>query len=117
GLGVVLCGLLLHFTARRALGRWWDAAVTVREGQPVVTNGPYAVVRHPLYLAVLLMAGGPPAGHPPLAAAGRRLGLAPRTALKARAEDALLRRVFGATWEAYAADVPALIPGLNRGKR
>jgi len=117
GLGIVLCGLLLHFAARRALGPWWDATVAVRQGQPVVTSGPYAAVRHPLYLAVLLMALGTLAVHPSLAAACVVLGLTLGTLLKVRAEDALLRRVFGATWEAWAADVPALIPSLRRGRR
>ncbi len=29
--------------------------VEVEEGQPVITTGPYAIVRHPMYLAVLVM--------------------------------------------------------------
>src|SRR5262249_58699306 len=68
--GVVLAGagLVLHLRARRTLGARWSSAVRVQPGHQVVTSGPYAVVRHPLYLGVLLLAAGTVLAHPSTAA-------------------------------------------------
>lgn len=117
GLSLVLAGRVLHRVARRTIGPWWDAAIVIREGQPIVRAGPYAHVRHPLYLAVLTMAAGTLLTHTSLAIACAALGLAAGTLLKIRREDALLLSVFGPDYAAYAAAVPALLPRLSRGKR
>jgi methyltransferase len=37
-----------------SLGRLWNVRIVERREQPVVTAGPYAWVRHPNYLAVVL---------------------------------------------------------------
>jgi protein-S-isoprenylcysteine O-methyltransferase Ste14 len=34
--------------------------ITVEQGQEVISTGPYAIVRHPMYLAILLMYGFSP---------------------------------------------------------
>jgi methyltransferase len=44
---------LLKVWAIRALGHRWTYKVLVLPGEPLVTAGPYAFVRHPNYLAVL----------------------------------------------------------------
>jgi methyltransferase len=37
-----------------SLGRWWNVRLIARADQPVITRGPYAWIRHPNYLAVIL---------------------------------------------------------------
>jgi methyltransferase len=37
-----------------SLGRWWSVRIVARAHQPIVTHGPYAWVRHPNYVAVIL---------------------------------------------------------------
>jgi methyltransferase len=37
-----------------SLGALWNVRIVVRDRQPVVTRGPYAWIRHPNYLAVML---------------------------------------------------------------
>ena len=58
--GVVLCvaGLAFCLWARFTLGRNWSGAVTFKGGHELITRGPYAVVRHPIYTGILVMIVG-----------------------------------------------------------
>src|SRR6185312_4013633 len=47
-------GLLFTVWARLHLGRNWSGSVTIKEGHELVTSGPYALVRHPIYTGLLL---------------------------------------------------------------
>ena len=55
--GVVLClaGLALCIWARFTLGRNWSGVVTFKGGHELITRGPYALVRHPIYTGLLTM--------------------------------------------------------------
>lgn len=79
------------------------------------TTGPYAVVRHPLYLGNLLITVGLLCvAHEPWAW-GLGLGYwALSHGLIILAEERLLRETFGARFEAWAREVPALVPRLSR---
>jgi protein-S-isoprenylcysteine O-methyltransferase Ste14 len=110
GLGLVVAGLVLHARARRALGPFWTGIVQVRAGQPIVQYGPYARVRHPIYLAVLLLVIGSLAAHVSVATACLAVGLAAGLALKIRVEERALRGVLGEAYDRYAERVPALVP-------
>ena len=114
--GVMLAGagLALHLRARRALGASWSSAVAVQPGHQVVTSGPYALVRHPLYLGVLLLAAGTMLAHPSTATICIAGGLAAGVALKIRAEERSLVIHCGDAWRRYAAAVPALLPRPSR---
>lgn len=52
--GVVLAGYLLYVLVLRA-NTYASRIVEVEEGQQVISSGPYALVRHPMYLAMILM--------------------------------------------------------------
>jgi protein-S-isoprenylcysteine O-methyltransferase Ste14 len=54
--GVVLCvaGVGLAVLARFYLGRNWGMPVSHKENPELVTNGPYAYVRHPIYVGIML---------------------------------------------------------------
>lgn len=54
--GALLCALGLGFAvwARIHLGRNWGMPMSLREGHELVTTGPYAHVRHPIYTGILL---------------------------------------------------------------
>jgi protein-S-isoprenylcysteine O-methyltransferase Ste14 len=54
--GTVLCALGFGFAiwARLHLGRNWGMPMSLREGHELVTSGPYALVRHPIYSGILL---------------------------------------------------------------
>ena len=54
--GVTICGLgvAIAIWARVYLGRNWGMPMSLREGHELVTTGPYAFVRHPIYTGILL---------------------------------------------------------------
>jgi len=58
GLGVLWCGIGLRLWSFRTLGRYFTFTVQTSADQPVITAGPYRVVRHPSYAGVLLAAMG-----------------------------------------------------------
>ena len=51
-------GIALAIWARLSLGRNWSARLSVKVNHQLVTTGPYAYVRHPLYTGVVLAAFG-----------------------------------------------------------
>jgi protein-S-isoprenylcysteine O-methyltransferase Ste14 len=55
-IGVALCllGFVLAFSARRHLGRNWGMPMARKEDPQLVTTGPYAYVRHPIYTGLIL---------------------------------------------------------------
>ena len=56
-IGVALCvaGLAFCIWARFTLGRNWSGVVTLKGGHELITSGPYALVRHPIYTGLLSM--------------------------------------------------------------
>jgi protein-S-isoprenylcysteine O-methyltransferase Ste14 len=108
GFVVSICGILLALFAIAHLGRSFGIVPALRE---LRTCGPYAVVRHPIYAAYMLLDIGvvlsaPTPQNALIALAG--IGL---TALRIRFEERLLTR--HAVYDAYARRVRyRLLPGL-----
>jgi protein-S-isoprenylcysteine O-methyltransferase Ste14 len=81
----------------------------------LVARGPYAVVRHPMYVATAaIIAGEGLLIARPLLLGCAALYLAAMAALAHRLEEPLLRTRHGAAWETYAARVPAWVPRPRR---
>lgn len=100
-------------SAIRTLGQQWSLAARVVEGHKLVTQGPYSVVRNPIYTGMLgmLLATGLAVSH----WIGLLIALvvfSAGTAIRVRTEAALLRETFGEEFENYARKVPAVIPYL-----
>ncbi len=55
---VTIIGVVIAIWARVNLGRNWSSKPAVKENHELVTTGPYAYVRHPVYTGVILMAFG-----------------------------------------------------------
>jgi protein-S-isoprenylcysteine O-methyltransferase Ste14 len=53
GAAVTIAGLLFTVWAREHLGSNWSRSVTIKQGHGLITTGPYAVVRHPIYTGIL----------------------------------------------------------------
>jgi len=112
GAALTAAGLAFTFWARHHLGRNWSGVVTVKQDHELVTGGPYALVRHPIYTGLLLAFVGS------ALARGELRGLvAVLLALasfwrKMRTEERFMSERFGAPYTAYAARVAKLVPWL-----
>lgn len=99
--------------AVRTLGRHWTYQARVIEGHELVTQGPYAIVRNPIYLGIfgLMLASGLVFSRwwTFLAAV---LFFLIGNQIRMNAEEWLLRETFGAAFEDYARRVPAFLPRL-----
>src|SRR2546423_7658527 len=97
----------------RTLGKEWSLAARVVEGHRLVTEGPYNIVRNPIYTGMLgmLLATGLAVSHwIGLASAMVVFGIG--TFIRVRSEEKLLREVFGHEFDEYKRSVPAVIPYL-----
>ena len=103
----------LNVVALRTLGKQWSVAARLREAHKLVTEGPYRVVRHPIYAAnfgLLLATGLAFSRLGPLLLASLAFWIG--SVIRVRGEERLLREAFGEEYEAYARRVPALFPRL-----
>ena len=104
----------LILAAIRLLGKQWSVRATLVEHHELITSGPYALVRHPIYAGIfgMMMATGIANGYwyVLLAAMGFSLmGIL----LRIREEEKLLQATFGTAFEAYRGSVPALLPRVR----
>ncbi|MBV9330116.1 MAG: isoprenylcysteine carboxylmethyltransferase family protein [Alphaproteobacteria bacterium] len=108
---IVAAGLLFCWWARIHLGRLWSGTVTRKEGHHVVDTGPYRLVRHPIYTGIIVACFATALEKTTaLTFAGAAI-MALGWYMKARVEERFLRDELGAaSYDAYAARVPMLVP-------
>jgi protein-S-isoprenylcysteine O-methyltransferase Ste14 len=112
GAAITAGGLLFSVWARRHLGNNWSQAVTIKEGHELITSGPYALVRHPIYAGLLLAFVGT------AVAVGEWRGLLAVALVfgvlwrKLRLEENWMRARFGVSYETYSQRVAALVPHI-----
>jgi len=112
GLTIQAMGLALAVWARRHLGRNWSGEIAIKVNHKLVRSGPYRLVRHPIYTALLGMYAGSAVVFGELHAL---LGLAMAAfayGRKLRLEEANLMESFGADYRDYRGATWALLPGL-----
>lgn len=99
--------------AVRLLGKEWSLTARVVEGHNLATAGPYRIVRHPIYTAMLgmLLATGLAVSHWLALFLAVVIFLA-GTRIRVTREERLLHETFGAEFDNYARRVPAIIPGV-----
>ena len=109
---LVLVGYALFVLTIRA-NRYASRVIELQQDQKVITTGPYAIVRHPMYLGIILAAiGGLFIYHTwtLLFTLVAFLGLA----VRARREEQALAAEFGEEWEAYCQRTPGWVPRIPR---
>lgn len=113
-------GLGLYVWGRLALGKMYFVSTTLGTelfaDHQLVRHGPYALVRHPMYLACMLAALGGLFIYQTWTMALLVPGSL-MLALRARREEQALSAEFGAAWQDYARQVPAWLPRLRRPKQ
>src|SRR6267143_752799 len=112
GAAVTIAGLLFAVWAREHLGRNWSRSVTIKQGHELITTGPYAVVRHPIYTGILT-------GFLGMAIAISQVrGFIVFVLfflafwIKLRMEEQWMRSQFGEAYTSYAHQTAALVPYL-----
>jgi len=110
---IAVASVWFVWSAARRLGKQWAIAARLVEGHNLITDGPYSVVRNPIYVAMfgMLIGTGLAFEH--------WVGMVPGIILfvagiliRVRVEENLLRAAFGKEFDDYAARVPALVPGI-----
>jgi protein-S-isoprenylcysteine O-methyltransferase Ste14 len=110
GSALTATGLLFAVWARRRLGRNWSGSVTIKQDHELITNGPYAIVRHPIYTGLLLAFVGS------AIVLGDWRGILAVALVflalwrKLRLEERWLRDQFGESFQVYRRRVAALVP-------
>jgi protein-S-isoprenylcysteine O-methyltransferase Ste14 len=99
--------------AVRTLGKQWAVPARLVEGHKLITVGPYAYIRNPIYTGMLgmLIATGLAMEHW-IATIAAIVIFAIGLLIRVRSEEKLLRAAFGQEFEDYARRVPAVVPGL-----
>ena len=112
GAAVTVAGLLFAVWAREHLGRNWSRSVTIKQDHELITSGPYAAVRHPIYTGIL-------AGFLGTAIALSQVrGVIAFVVIflvfwaKFRMEEQWMRSQFGETYTTYVHQTAALVPYL-----
>lgn len=112
---LAFAGSFLVMASVRTLGKEWSLTARITEGHRLVTSGPYAFVRNPIYTGMWALqlatcmafsAGWVGYGIVAITAAIYYIG----TLLRVSREERLLHAEFGTAFADYAARVPALIP-------
>jgi protein-S-isoprenylcysteine O-methyltransferase Ste14 len=114
-LGLVMCclGIAVRLLALAKLGRHFSAYVTLQDDHQLVQSGIYGMVRHPLYLSLLLAAPGFALVFASVLVWPILLMALAFVTLRIREEDNLLESRFGVEFREYRGRTGALLPRVG----
>lgn len=111
-------GLALMLWGRFTLGKMYDVSSSLGaqlyEDHMLVKSGPFAMVRHPMYLGGILWATGAALIYRTWLVLIIALSLPASLLSRAQREEEALAAEFGEAWEAYRRRVPGWLPRLGR---
>jgi len=112
GIAVTCSGAALAIWARLNLGDNWSSRVNLKQGHQLISSGPYAYVRHPIYSGFLLAVVGT------AVEIGEWRGLLATVligvmhSLKAQREERFMLSEFGDRYAQYQKQTGFLVPKL-----
>jgi protein-S-isoprenylcysteine O-methyltransferase Ste14 len=112
-LGAIIFGtaLWLFRVSHKMLGRNWSITLEIREQHRLVSSGPYALVRHPMYTSFFLMAVGQAFLLSNWAVGlGGLIGFALLFFLRVDKEERMMLENFGPEYRDYMERTKRLIP-------
>ncbi len=113
GVGVALLGFVLLQWSHQALGRNWSDEPRLLAGQGLIRSGPYRWIRHPIYLAFLLIFSSPILISANWFLGAMWIGMATLAVLtRIRIEEAMLLRHFGDEYQVYMKVTGRLLPRI-----
>jgi protein-S-isoprenylcysteine O-methyltransferase Ste14 len=92
--------------------RSWRFRATVDKGHQLATGGPFRILRHPIYMALNLLALGTALWVPSAIVWAAFVLMTMGSDLRARAEETLLRQAFGPSYDEYCERTRRFIPGV-----
>jgi protein-S-isoprenylcysteine O-methyltransferase Ste14 len=110
GLALTLVGGTVRMVALTSLGKQFSGYVTLQEDHQLVQTGIYIVIRHPMYLGILLTMPGFALVFRSWLAVPIFLASAIFVALRIRQEEKLLAQSFGEEFVAYRQRTWRLLP-------
>jgi protein-S-isoprenylcysteine O-methyltransferase Ste14 len=112
GAAITVVGLLFAVWARQHLGRNWSSAVTIKQSHELITTGPYALVRHPIYTGILTGFLGTAIALSQVRGVVGFVLIFVVFWAKLRIEEEWMSSQFGETYAIYAHQTAALVPFL-----
>ncbi len=113
-------GLAFVFWGRLTLGKMYNVSsgfgVELYADQHLITHGPYAVVRHPMYVGLLIAALGGLLIYRTWTLVFLALNALAVSVFRSRREEEALANEFGEQWAAYCQQVPAYLPRWRAGR-
>jgi len=108
---MIAIGVVLAVWAIRSIGKDMQTDIAVNRGHVLRTKGAYAIVRHPMYLSLILLGLGAGLSTLNLLLIGFALFvLTPVQFLRARKEEDLFVKHFGLAYTSYKKKTPMIFP-------
>lgn len=115
GLVVACAGIAATFVAQTAMGSSWRIGVDATERTALVVEGPFRLVRNPIFTCMLVTALGLALVVPNAVSLGGFLLLLVAVEIQVRfVEEPYLRRVHGEAYARYAGMVGRFVPFFGR---
>ncbi|ESZ19482.1 farnesyl cysteine carboxyl-methyltransferase [Mesorhizobium sp. L48C026A00] len=111
---IIFCSALWIFRmSHKELGRNWSITLEIRERHELVSAGPYALVRHPMYTSFLLMGLGQLFLLPNwVAGISGLIGFAVLFLLRVDKEERMMLETLGPQYRAYMERTKRIVPYL-----
>ncbi|GGL41430.1 methyltransferase family protein [Planomonospora parontospora] len=115
GLVIALSGTAATLAAQLAMGASWRIGVDAGERTELVTGGPFALARNPIFTAMITTSAGLTLMVPNVVALLALVVLVAAIELQVRAvEEPYLLAAHGRAYQGYAARVGRFVPGVGR---
>lgn len=115
GIGLTVAGIAATFVTQLAMGDNWRIGVDESDHTDLVTTGPFALARNPIFTAMIATGLGLALVVPNVIALAGWALLVVAIELQVRVvEEPYLRRLHGAAFEAYEARIGRFVPGIGR---
>jgi protein-S-isoprenylcysteine O-methyltransferase Ste14 len=115
GIALFALGLIATVASQQWMGRSWRVGVDESERTELVTRGPFALVRNPIYTAMTMVLAGLALMVPSVASLASLVVLVASLEAQTRlVEEPYLVRMHGEAYLRYARRVGRFVPGVGR---
>ncbi|HEY1723665.1 MAG TPA: isoprenylcysteine carboxylmethyltransferase family protein [Magnetospirillaceae bacterium] len=112
GMALTIIGLTFAVWARRRLGIYWASRIELKEAHRLIQNGPYRIIRHPIYAGIVVAALGSVIVDADLDGVFGSVLIAGSFFLKLRREERFMPEAFDDDWLAWRTRTWVMIPYL-----